>query len=171
MVKSRPLKEGLSWREYTLDTEELEPRQPSLSEYTPPNEDDVQFRFWLYLAIAVILTIIIVPFLVTAVVPAAVSLSKYPVAAEATVEQPDSRTIIVTYLGGPGAGSVVGIRATVTTADGWMKTDEISSESTTKPLMIGTSLKFEGDFAGRDHVIATGSVADGRQIVLLDTHI
>lgn len=156
------------WRTNELPEEENEPGPMSLSDYTPPPEGEEEFKFWIQLGILVFAAIIIVPFLVTSVIPAMATMEKRPLMIDASVQQPASDTIIVTYKGGQDTASLVGLSGTVTTAAGVAETTWTGSAVNKTPVPIGSTMKFSGDFTGQDHVVVTGYFADGREIAVID---
>jgi archaeal type IV pilus assembly protein PilA len=90
-----------------------------------------------------------------------------------TAQQPDAKTITVTYQGGQDAGSFSKGNVTVipgnTSSCGMGYTpssQELSPEVGSTVIVKGT-----GCFDGKDHVVATGTFGDGSVQVLLDTYI
>lgn len=141
---------------------------PSLSDYTPPPPGEEEFRQWITIGIIVLAAIIIVPFLVTSIIPAMAAIEKHPLMADASVQQPDPGTIIVTYEGGSDGKCLVGLSGTVTTTSGVAETKWAGSAVNKTPVAIGTTLTFHGEFAGRDRVVVVGHLSDGREIVISD---
>jgi archaeal type IV pilus assembly protein PilA len=89
----------------------------------------------------------------------------------ATVQQTDSGHIIITYQGGQDAGSLRQVTATVMDSAGTSQVDHMGLMQGSMPLDVGSSLTFTGAFAGKDHVVATGSFFDGSEQVILDTYV
>lgn len=87
----------------------------------------------------------------------------------ATVNQPDSGSLIVTYHGGPDAEQVSQVIVTVTDAAGSVQTKTLGKPGDTVPLAAGTSTAFSGSFVGKDHVLATAKFMDGTNQVILDS--
>ncbi len=127
----------------------------------------------LMVAITVILAAVIAAF----VFGMAGNISKTKVVA-ATAQQPDANSIVVTYQGGQDAGTVDYIMWTITPSDGTSTVTPAASaaapykmSSTTSILKVGTSATFAGQFAGKDHVVATAHFSDGSDQVILDNTI
>ena len=144
---------------------------PPATAGTPPPARDPNDKWWIILAVVFFAAIFILPAVIAAFVfGMAGNIAKTKVVA-ATVQQPDAGTIIVTYQGGQDAGSLVEMTASVTTPGGEMQKQALGSKSGTGPVEIGKTLTFEGDFAGRDMVIATGYFSDGTEQVIVDTRV
>lgn len=90
----------------------------------------------------------------------------------ATVSQPESDKLTITYFGGQDQTTCIGIR--------WDITDSFGSNQmtmmghTTSPsiqLQVGEVRTITGNFIGKDHVVATAYFMDGTQQVILDNTI
>jgi archaeal type IV pilus assembly protein PilA len=101
-----------------------------------------------------------------------------------TAQQPDANTITATYQGGQDAGSFTSGNLTVTmdpaTHQEGTTTDCVVTTITYTPTdrlltnQVGSSVTAKtllGCFAGKDHVVATGTFGDGSVQVLLDTYV
>ena len=89
----------------------------------------------------------------------------------ATVQQPDERTIILTYQGGSGAGELQNIAVTVTDSNGRAQTKTIGTGGLSGPPVPGDQLTFNGDYFSKDHVVVTGYFSDGSDSVILDNYV
>ena len=78
------------------------------------------------------------------------------------IHQPDQGSIVVTYMGGPAAGSFVGANVSI---------NEV--RNITAPILpvVGSSVKYYGYFGGNDHVVITGHFSDGTENVMIDTYL
>ena len=91
-----------------------------------------------------------------------------------TAQQPDGKTITVTYQGGQDAQSFEYGNVTVSAAGGAAVT---YTNSTGTGSVLGQDVgsfvtaKATDGFEGKDHVVATGTFGDGSVQVLLDTYI
>ena len=135
----------------------------------------------LMVAITVILAAVIAAF----VFGMSGNISKSKVVA-ITTQQPDSRTITTTYQGGQDAQSFSYGTVTVTpdqTITGACAATSVSYSNNLNPTAttnatldkpVGswvTASAAAGCFAGKDHVVATGTFGDGSTQVLLDTYV
>jgi hypothetical protein len=78
-----------------------------------------------------------------------------------SVEKIDDSTIVITYLGGPGAGRLMEIRTTITDDRGSVSTQTLGSRLETTPVQRGGTSTFHGQFKSLTHVITVGTFADG----------
>ena len=119
-------------------------------------------------AITVILAAVIAAF----VFGMAGNISKTKIVA-ATVQQPDSSSIVVTYQGGQDAGTVTNVGWNITASDGEAYNEFMTSAG--QSVQVGKSatiLASSGHtFAGKDHVVATAHFSDGTDQVILDNTI
>ena len=127
---------------------------------------------WLVIVILVIGATCILPLLVIAGFGAGVPGTVGPSRIVAvSAHEPDPRTIIVTYDGGPDAGVLAGLTITVTDSTGEMQTKILGSETGTIPLRAGEELTFTGAFADKDNVVATAHFSDGKKMLVLDVYV
>lgn len=127
------------------------------------------------LYIVLIIVAIIIFIILAAVVAAFVfgmagNIQKTKVVA-ATVQQPDSNHIVITYQGGQDASLVRQLSATVTDNAGNSQMKTIGLSDQTTPLKIGSTVTFTGSFSGRDHAIVVATFTDGSEQVILDTYV
>ena len=124
----------------------------------------------LMVAITVILAAVIAAF----VFGMSGNISKTKIVA-VTAQQPDARTITVTYQGGQDAGSFVSGNVTVTPGNTTCNVASVSYTPNTRLLTneVGSTVlaTSNGCFDGKDHVVATGLFGDGSSQVLLDSYI
>jgi hypothetical protein len=145
--------------------------------YIPPATDgsppprDADTTLWIILAVLVIGIVFILPAVIAAFVFSMAGSVEHPRVVAATAQQTNASAIIVTYQGGQDAASLVGITVTVTDQVGQVQTKTLGSETGTIPIGIGETLTFEGAYAGKDHVVATGHFSDGKQQLIMDTRI
>jgi flagellin-like protein len=130
----------------------------------------------LMVAITVILAAVIAAF----VFGMAGNISKTKVVA-ATVQQPDANTIVVTYQGGQDASSFDFGTVSITKSDATLValadyTNGTATGTGTQNILgkdVGSSVTATdaGEFAGKDHVVVTGTFTDGSSQVILDNFV
>ena len=132
----------------------------------------------LMVAITVILAAVIAAF----VFGMSGNISKTKVVA-ITAQQPDGEHITATYQGGQDAGSFSYGTVVVTpsaTCTGTVSYDNVTTTAQTTGILsnaVGAwvtascSAPATGGFAGKDHIVATGTFGDGTSQVLLDSYI
>ena len=119
----------------------------------------------LMVAITVILAAVIAAF----VFGMAGNISKTKVVA-ATAQKPDASTIVVTYQGGQDAGTMQ--YACISVQD--KPTFMMGPNGGSTTLRVGCSTTIvgaAGQFAGKTHVVITGTFSDGSSQVILDNSI
>jgi TM2 domain-containing membrane protein YozV len=137
--------------------------------------DSTQIILYIVALIAGMVLFIILTLIISAVIAAFVfgmagNVSKIMVVA-ATVQQPDSTHMVITYQGGQDADKLRQIAITVTDSYGILQTKTMGSSYSTSALKIGTTAELTGKFSGKDHVIATGIFSDGTRQTILDTYV
>ena len=127
----------------------------------------------LMVAITVILAAVIAAF----VFGMAGNISKTKVVA-ATVQQSDANHITVTYQGGQDAGSfsygLVSITPSVAGAPTWNNGTALAAPQDVLSNIVGSSVTATGaagQYAGKDHVVVTGTFTDGTAQVILDNFL
>jgi len=136
--------------------------------FTKKNEEAVSPVIGVILMVAI--TVILAAVIAAFVFGMAGNISKTKVVA-ATAQQPDANHIVITYQGGQDAQTCVGIRWTVTNADGTeIDNTLMGNTGGTTQLPVGTGATLSGT-AGKDHVVATAFFSDGSQQVILDNTI
>jgi flagellin-like protein len=112
----------------------------------------------LMVAITVILSAIIAAF----VLGMAGNMPKESKLVGMNIHQPDQGSIVVTYMGGQGSGFFMGANVSI---------NEV--RNVTAPILpvVGSSIRYYGDFGSRDHVVITGHFSDGSETVLIDTYL
>jgi len=101
-----------------------------------------------------------------------------------TAQQPDANTITITYQGGQDAqsfsyGTVVVTPGTACSGNLFYVNDTVNAASATRNTLAASVGSYvtatcsapANDFAGKDHVVATGRFSDGSSQVLLDTYV
>jgi flagellin-like protein len=149
--------------------------------YTRKNDEAVSPVIGVILMVAI--TVILAAVIAAFVFGMSGNITKTKIVA-VTAQQPDANTITVTYQGGQDAGSFTSGNVTVT-----MDTETHQEGTTTNcvvstitytpapPILtkeVGNSVVAKtalGCFAGKDHVVTTGTFGDGSMQVLLDTYI
>jgi archaeal type IV pilus assembly protein PilA len=121
---------------------------------------------FLFIVVTIVLAAVIAAF----VFGMAGNISKTMVVA-ATVQQPDSSHIVITYQGGQDADKLRDIAITVTDHSGNIQTRTIGPAYQSTSVQVGSTSEFSGSFSGKDHVVATGTFSEGTQQVILDTYI
>jgi archaeal type IV pilus assembly protein PilA len=141
---------------------------------TTPGHDDSGGMIIIIIAggivIFIVITIILAAVIAAFVFGMAGNIEKTKVVA-ATVQQPDSSHIILTYQGGQDAGALRQITTTVTDKSGNTQTQYLGQNYQSAPVQVGSTLTFSGSYSGRDHVVATASFSDSSQQVILDTYV
>ena len=89
----------------------------------------------------------------------------------ATVQQSGAGTMEIIFQGGQDAGLMVSMTVTVTDSSGQVQTKTIGSDTGTNPLGVGEKAVFNGAFAGKDHVVASGHFTDGTEQIILDASV
>jgi archaeal type IV pilus assembly protein PilA len=127
----------------------------------------------LMVAITVILAAVIAAF----VFGMSGNISKTKIVA-VTAQQPNGKTITVTYQGGQDAGSFVSGNVTVTpsgspacTGFGYNNGTVGGTGLTANVGSFVSAVNTNDCFGGKDHVVATGLFGDGSTQVLLDTYV
>ena len=67
--------------------------------------------------------------------------------------------------------SLLELDAALTDSQGKTSYQHIGSKTTTSPIRIGGTIKFEGSYAGTNHIMVTGVFIDGSQKTMVDTNI
>ena len=89
----------------------------------------------------------------------------------ATAQQSDSSHVVITYNGGKDSGLCVGIRWTVSRADGTLLDSAMMGYTGgTVPLAVG-EMRTLAATTGKDHVVGSAYFSDGAQQVILDAII
>ena len=143
---------------------------PPVTGGTPPPKDPHN-TLWIILAVLVIGIVFILPAVIAAFVFSMAGNIEHTRVVAATARQTNASAIIITYQGGQDAAMLVGMTVTVTDPLGGVQTKTLGSETGTTPLGIGDTLTFEGAYAGKDHVVATGHFSDGKEQSMYDSHI
>ena len=141
--------------------------------FTKNNEDAVSPVIGVILMVAI--TVILAAVIAAFVFGMAGNISKTKVVA-ATVQQPDSSNIVVTYQGGQDATSFeygnVSIDTAVTT---WTNSSGGAGGPSYNLLgkNVGSWVKATttAGFTGKDHVVVVGTFTDGTQQVILDSYL
>ena len=137
---------------------------------SPPAKESSQTSV-LILVVLVIGIFFILPLLVVAAqYSMAGNAAKYPVVA-AAAQQTDDETIVVTYQGGEGARSVVGMTVNVTSSSGHKEEKVAGSRNGTVPLPAGETFVFTGPYSGKDYVVGTVWFSNGWEQVIVDTRL
>jgi flagellin-like protein len=135
--------------------------QKEIGQYRSQNENAVSPVIGVILMVAI--TVILAAVIAAFVFGMAGNIQKTKVVA-ATAQKPDATHIVVTYQGGQDAGVFQYGNLTVTDASGTVQTAPIAQA-------VGSSATLTGSFAGKNHVVITGSFTDGTQQVILDNFI
>ena len=136
---------------------------------SPPGDADN--TIWIIIAVLVVGGVFILPLVISLFVFSMAGSVEHPRVVAATAQQTNASAIIITYQGGQDAASLVGITVTVTDQAGQVQTKTLGSETGTSPVGIGDTLTFEGAYAGKDHVVATGHFSDGKEQLIYDSFI
>jgi archaeal type IV pilus assembly protein PilA len=144
---------------------------PPLPAGTPPPKAGDN-TLWIILGVLFIGVTFIVPLLIIAgFASGTLGNVRHAWVVQVTADQPDAKTILVTYQGGQDAGSLGGITASITDSRGQVQIKSLGSAGGTTPPDPGQVISFDGDFSGKDLVIVTGDFTDGQNLLLLDTSL
>jgi len=129
--------------------------------FTSKNDEAVSPVIGVILMVAI--TVILAAVIAAFVFGMSGNISKTKIVA-ATVTQQDSASIVVTYMGGQDSGTFDGANVSI---------NEVSNLTAAGilPNTVGSSVKYYGSFAGRDHVVVTGWFSDGVKQVIMDTYV
>jgi TM2 domain-containing membrane protein YozV len=89
----------------------------------------------------------------------------------ATAQQTGAGFIEVTYHGGQDTDQVHQVVVTITDSEDSSQTQNMKQKDDTTPLEVGTKIKVNGRFIGKDHVVADAIFTDGSTQVILDTYV
>jgi len=105
--------------------------------------------------------------------PAAVSPSipVYDKPVSATAERIDSKTILITYEGGPDADQLIELETTVINSKGSVTIQSMGSRLDTTPVQRQGTDIIHGPFSEQVHVLITGYFFNGTHQDVLDTWI
>ena len=148
--------------------------------YTRKNDEAVSPVIGVILMVAI--TVILAAVIAAFVFGMSGNISKTKIVA-VTAQQPDGEYISVTYQGGQdattfGSGNVIVTPATaqtITYSNSTPQTFGLQSAQGGLTAVVGSTVTIKAatvnGFAGRDHVVATGTFTDGATQVLLDTYV